>query len=257
MITHNLSGLSVLITRPKHQADTLCQCITERGGKTIALPTIAIQPLPPGKNQSMAYCDIAIFVSANAAYYSQFNAVVSNAVIAIGPGTAKALTQKQISVDYIPTHYSTEGLLALPILKDVHHKSIIIFCGENSKPMLKATLQHRGATVESRVCYRRECPIIHSLEITQIISTKIDIILSTSKESLKNLTTLFDDSFARSAKLSWLSQQRLLVIDDTMADLAKKFGFTNDIIIAPNASDQAILDTLIHYTATSAFCRNS
>ena len=42
MMSSNLAGLKILITRPVHQSEHLCQLIIAQGGQPIRLPTIEI-----------------------------------------------------------------------------------------------------------------------------------------------------------------------------------------------------------------------
>src|SRR3990167_4350151 len=109
-----LSFQSVLITRPRDQAEPL-RALIEKTGRTVVLfPTIEILP---SQNQLALYqrmqalhdYDIIIFVSANAVLpiLPQWQASPSLSVIAIGPGTTEMLRQHGISVDRTPSTYSS------------------------------------------------------------------------------------------------------------------------------------------------------
>lgn len=236
----------ILITRPVHQAQRLCQLISQMGAKAVSFPTICIKSIANKttfKNtlQRLTKYDFAIFVSANAVSAVQSlwpkdpNSLPT--IIAIGPGTARALEKNHIRVDAMPNEYNSEGIIALPQLKTVQNKSIVIFCGEKSRPFLKNELQKRGAQIDTAICYCRQCPIPTKKAITELRSNSIDLIVSTSQESLRNLAILLPRS-----ENQWLYEKQLLVINSTMVTLAKQFGFTNDIIIAKNASDEAIAE---------------
>lgn len=243
MKARSLAGYTLLITRPKHQAEPLSILLKTTGANTILFPTLLIKLLHNTKkirhilNHIQDY-DIAIFVSANAAI--PFNNKQIK-IIAIGPGTAKALKKNNMNVNFIPKIYSSNGILALPILKNVKNKRIVIFCGENSNPLLKDTLLKRDATVDEAICYRRECPIINETQLKQLQSQSIDLVISTSKESLQNLARLFPKPTS-----GWIYHKHSLVISEGMANLAHQLGFNGEIIIAKNASDQVIVDTLIN-----------
>ncbi len=67
----DLTGIGVLITRPRGQAEALCDLISDRGGSAIRFPTIAIDgPEDPARVRAllrqMLECDLVIFVSPNA-----------------------------------------------------------------------------------------------------------------------------------------------------------------------------------------------
>ncbi len=237
---------TIVITRPAHQAEPLTKLIEKLGAKTIIFPTLEILPTPD-KNDLVAAIkqiskyQIAIFVSANAVNYSLADfdqPFPSIPVIAIGPGTARALQAKGIE-STLPQSPSSEAILALPVLQNIHAQKIAIFCGEQTRSLLKTDLTTRGAIVDEIVCYRRRCPVADSKAALKLWQAKqVSLIISTSSESLANLWQLF-------AKMAseWLLSTPLLVINPAMAAQAKQYGFQS-VIIAANASDQAIGDAI-------------
>jgi uroporphyrinogen-III synthase len=240
-----MKNKTILITRAAHQAQTLQQLIHDAGGKTLLFPTLSIAfTTAHGEFQriisALTTDDIAIFTSANAvaatAPFWQSSAALS--VMAIGPGTAKALAMHQIKCQPLPLHFSSEGLLALPDLQQIKHKKIVIFCGENPRPLLKQTLLQRGALVDEAICYRRSPPVITAAEVEWLTAQPIDYILSTSRNSLENLVALL------AAAQAWLRQQTLIVINDDMLAQAYAFGFKH-VIVASDASDQAVVQALM------------
>ncbi len=61
----------ILVTRPKHQANYLCELIAANGGQAIAFPTIDIQPIDDPdnvllKSDAFSEIDFIVFVSRNA-----------------------------------------------------------------------------------------------------------------------------------------------------------------------------------------------
>lgn len=241
-----LSGKTIVITRPAHQAKPLADLITDLGGKPLIFPTLEIlgmthDPSLLAAANAIDQYQFAIFVSANAVHYSLkvIKSLALPTVIAIGPGTAQALQEYGVRVACLPESHHSEGLLALPLLQNIDDKKIAIFCGEKTRPLLKTVLSQRGALVDEIVCYRRRCP---NVDIAPVLSlwqaTGIDLIISTSSESLENLWQLF-------AKLAadWLRHIPLLVISPRMAEQAKQLGFES-VTIAEGASDQAISNAL-------------
>ena len=247
MSNSQLNQTTALVTRPKHQAESLCQLLKAENIQTILLPTLLIEPSINSKKlftifNGAKHYDIAIVLSANAAMALSpiANTLNSLKILAIGTGTQKALLNNHIHVDFIPEIFSSDGLLALPILNDIKKKSVIIFCGENSKPTLKKTLQKRGARVEEFIIYRRICPRVSDDNLKNIKAQSPNIIISTSQESLKNLVEIFSP-----AHTQWLYSQSLLVISTEMAQLSAKLGFKNTPMVATHATDQAIAATVV------------
>lgn len=234
---------TVVITRPAHQAAPLVELIHDLGVKTLLFPALEILPATDERDliaatQHLAEYAIAIFVSANAVQYAlprcpqPFPDVQ---VIAIGPGTARALQTYHLYNYWLPQSHHSEGLLALPPLQTPAGKKIAIFCGENSRPLLKNSLRERGARVDEIVCYQRRLPDLDPAPVLQQWrAEQVKLIVSTSAEGLANLWQLFGN-----IDPEWLLHTSLLVISPAMAEQAKQLGFKS-IITAGGASDQAI-----------------
>ena len=71
----NLGGLSVLVTRPAHQAEQLCEMIEQAHGRPVRFPAMEILG-PADKHatrrqlDTARHADLLIFVSANAVQYA-------------------------------------------------------------------------------------------------------------------------------------------------------------------------------------------
>lgn len=236
-----MSKPCVLITKPKVQAEKLDKLIQQSGYTSFIFPTIVITPFSNKKKllqqlEQLSSSCMAVFVSQNAVHQimPDFSPLFSSIKIyAIGPGTMQALEDYHIPVTALPETFSSEGLLALPALQTIHQKKIFIFTGKNSKKLLADTLRERGAQVKTVICYKRRLP-----NTTLPTPLSIDIIITASVESLNNLIKL--------TPLQWrdkLLRCPIIVISQNMVGAAKKQGF-KEILLAENASNQAVLNTL-------------
>lgn len=237
-----MSDFTVVNTRPAHQAGALNECLQSIEANTINFPTIEIKPINSNRVkticQQLMNFDIAIFVSANAAYYTHAywpSPFPVARVIAIGPGTEKAIRQYGIPNIILPQQYNSEGILDLPKLKFLENKKMILFCGKNPKPLLQEALIQQNADVTLCECYERHCPDVKTLNPLE--HKKINGIISTSQESLKNLNNLIGSE-------SPLKNIPLIVISPGMENLAKSQGWKK-ILIAPNASNKAVTKTAL------------
>ena len=161
-------------------------------------------------------------------------------IIAIGRGTARALTERGMTVNELPLMFNTEGILALSSLQSIQNKKIAIFCGKDGRMDLQQQLIQRGAIVTRLVCYRREpITIDHNIQVNKLRQYRQAVVVCTSEQGLRAWFNLWstDDN-------EWLAQITLLVISNKMADVAKALGHVARIIIAPNATDEAITETL-------------
>ncbi|HVV69868.1 MAG TPA: uroporphyrinogen-III synthase [Gammaproteobacteria bacterium] len=250
-ISKPLSTLTFLITRPAQQAHNLCANIETLGGNCIVFSTLEISPLPELQQlllpilSNLANVDKVIFLSANAVRfvmpYWPDNCKIPP-VFAIGPGTAKMLAEFRIK-SHTPyaNAFNSEGLLSLPELQVVAGQKIVIFSGLDGRMLLENTLKAREARVKQVAVYQRNLPPVDfQAHLSQWQLETIACIISTSSESLNNLWLI-----AGKEGQAWLRNQQLLVISRSMAELAQKLGFLLAPLIAANASDSAILDTLL------------
>jgi uroporphyrinogen-III synthase len=248
-----LNSLRILITRPAHQAKDLCQYIAQHGGIPIRFPTVAIVLIDPGeKIEKIRTADFIIFLSPNGVTTALpfCTTLLQHArarfkLLAVGPSTAQALADNHFVVDHLPSsEFNSEGLCALPILQRIQEKNILIFQGETGRTHLAETLTQRGAHIDTITTYQRICPSVLDLSPPQV--DQVDILLGTSVTGIENLVTLLYPYWQ-----SALFEKPLVVISPRIAQFAQQIGFVKKVLIADNASDQAILHCLFSYTEKS------
>lgn len=246
-----IKEFNVLITRPKHQAQGLYQAIIAAGGRAFLCPTIEI--IPPAHPDALAHAiqqlgeaDLALFISPNAVLQSRVllqkywpQTPTRLKIAAIGTGTAKALASIGWSVHLVPQQFNSEGLLALPELQDLHEKIVMLFKGEGGRELLASTLKQRGARVIEALAYRRQLPKIETTLVADWQNHAINLIISTSVDSLRNLFTMVGE-----AGKSWLQQTTFIVISERMRVIAHDFGIQK-VLLAADASDEAIMKTIV------------
>jgi len=197
-----LDGLGVLVTRPVRQAEGFANKLAALGARAVVWPAIVI--LPPEDREALDRAqatldryDLAFFVSANAVEYGAPPAgrwPPSLPAYAPGPGTAEALAAVGVADVRVPaTSYDSEGLLALPALRALDGKRVVIFRGEGGRELLADELDRRGASVDAVVCYRRAAPATdpHGL-VEAIRDGRVDALTFTSSEGADNLLQALD-----------------------------------------------------------------
>lgn len=247
-----LRGLRVLVTRPAGQAERLCRMIDAAGGEAFCLPAIDIlEPVDSYHLESvvaaLANYDLAVFISANAVtrgldYITEHGEWPTHVRIAtVGVSSAEALVPYGLAADLVPEHnFSSEGLLALDDLQDMHGKRVVIFRGNGGRDYLRDALVERGAEVDYVEVYRRACPLVDPQEIMPYWQPgALDIITITSNETLQNL---FD--MAGVEGQPQLREIPLLVVGERQAALAQQLGFIRQPLLAEHASDAAIVAAL-------------
>lgn len=250
-MTQPLTGRTVLVTRPLHQAAALVQAIQAVGGTAVVFPALAIEAVPFIElSASLAYlanAEIIIFISPNAAEFGM-TAIRANgglpaaaAVFAVGPGTARALQSQGVTQVTTPAGQDSEALLALPQLQDVDSKRVVIARGAGGRPLLGDTLRARGADVHYLECYRRVCPTADPAALlAQWQAGGIDAVTVTSAETLHNLATLLGQPGA-----AYLVHTPLFVPHEKIADAARRFGIER--VIATAGGDTGLVDGLIKW----------
>lgn len=248
----SLHNLRVLVTRPKPQGEELCQEIRSAGGIPVYFPVIEIKP-PQDSDalqeqiKQIDQFDWIIFVSPQAVMQSlpfirdHWPVLpVTVKIATIGSRTAMLLEKAGISVAAVPPQdWRSEGLLRLSEFQQVDHKKIAVFCAAGGRDLLVDTLRQRGAIVTLVMAYQRCLPVIDASETIQLIHSRaIDVIISTSHESLRNMIALLGQE-----NVSYLMNLPLIVVSERIAMYARELGF-NQVMLAENASHPCILAAL-------------
>ena len=248
----DLFGVTVVVTRPAHQADVLCQSINDLGGVALRFPVIEIRPSADidGLKTQLSHLNefhLAIFVSANAvAPAMQILEDMQGwpaglPIAAVGQATAKAIAATGLTATLIaPEPYNSEALLSMPELQSVAGQRVMIFRGKGGLELLGDSLRERGAEVEYVECYQRVKPDIDTTTLFQIWDEGCTMpIVVTSNEGLQNLLSMVD-----SAHQSALLSSPLIVVSQRTAALAKILGFKQAPLVATSASNDAIISAI-------------
>lgn len=221
----DLNGLKVLVTRPEGQAEALRTTIHDCGGKVERLPLLSIEPDVGETDRrrlenSNEFNDL-IFVSPNAVRFSAHDLKPGKArVIAIGEGTAALLEDQGILVDLVPRRSTSEGLLEDERLGAMRGRKVLIIRGHGGRELLAESLRRLGAEVEYAEVYRRVSPPPPSPELLAAWQDRVDAMIITSDEMLKNLVELtgFDQNVLHTP---------LIVISERLQNSAETLGFTH------------------------------
>lgn len=250
-----LQGTGVLVTRPASQAQHLQQLIEQAGGRVIPFPVIEIAAVQArgtlaGVMQRLGEFHMAIFISANAVIHAlalmRAGGGVPEAlkIIAIGRGSARELRRQGVEPDIVPQQkFNSEELLGMEEMQQVQGKRIVIFRGEGGRTLLADTLMARGAEVEYAEVYRRVKPAASTDPLMQAWGGgQVNIVTVTSNEGLQNLHEMIGD-----AGRQLLHRTPLVVVSERARELGVKLGITAEILVAAEASDEAIVSALCEW----------
>lgn len=240
-----LDGVTVWVTRPTHQAQAITTQLNDLGASVLALPTLAIEPLhDPASQQRLAEIeqyDVVIFISANAVQFAldQLKPRTKIRDIAtIGQATAAKCRELGLDVQFVPEQADSDGLLQLTRFAAVDGQKILIVRGAGGREHLATQLRARGARVDYAEVYARHLPKSHITAANAVA----DIIMITSTEVLTNLVTL-----ARRNQQNWVFDRQLLLIHERIAGRVSELGFTLKPLVASEASDKGMIDTLLQW----------
>jgi len=212
---------AVLITRPVGQAEPLLASLAQHRIPYCHIPAIEIHPhtLSQAQLDRIDVADILVFISYNAVMYAPLF-IQAPCVLAVGEATQQALHDKGYEPVICPSDFSTEGLLALPILQSVKNKRIAIIRGVGGREALQTVLEQRGALCESFSVYARAYPAQGQSVLQDLLmAERIDCMVVTSGEILQNLLKMAGQYHDR------LQCLPLIVISQRIARLARELGF--------------------------------
>ena len=251
-----LQGMNVLVTRPLHQQQSLCDAIESCGGQTTRFPLIEVLALTEVADiaavekriSGLDKYQMLIFVSSNAARFAAnwishcgVSLPPQLLVIAIGPSTARSVsTLLECPVIHAASGMTSETILALPELSDIVGKRIAIVRGKGGRELLATELSARGATVDYLEVYQRQ-PVNHASDVLSglLENNDFNVITISSGEALQLLSELAGDNNAQ------LSLIPLIVPSQRIAELARARGFSA-IKNANGADEQSMLAALQH-----------
>lgn len=243
--------MNILITRPKHFAESLAKKIKALGATPFVFPTLHIIPTPNSPSfdaqlKTLEKETILIFTSRFAAYYGiqalkrVFDPLPTWTMATIGPGTEKELKNFGLTSIHCPAPpYESESLLNLSFLNNIKNKSIALFRGNEGRPLLSDTLLQRGAALSLFEVYQRKLP--HKNQVPKLNPNNPlfpQVVICCSASALKNLKLLVN-------KPTWetLIKQTFVLVGLRMDEFAANLGIGKRIL-ASDASDEALLTAL-------------
>lgn len=248
---------TLIITRPRAQAEPLAERLRVQGIDSLVFPLLEIRPFTEQHDlkfafQELAEFSLAIFVSPNAieialnAYAAMTSAIWPTPIAVLGPGSIKALERhginskntriispvnllhaKQDVIEQSAGHYfDSEKLLEALTdagldLQTLHGKRVLLIRGMGGRELLAQTLRQAGVELTIVEIYQRCMPVPNAIlwtELKKVIRSP-HIWLLTSAEAAQNLSAL------RQAQ-SWLPLTSTLVTHPRIAEIAGKIGFS-------------------------------
>ncbi|MCB0353755.1 MAG: uroporphyrinogen-III synthase [Bdellovibrionales bacterium] len=251
-----LSGKTIAVTRPIHQASSFSQKIEALGGTVLLVPAIRLRTggaeealLSAVKN--LETFDWVIFTSVNgvrAFDEAMAEAGVARSVLAtrqvaaIGPATARSLEDVQVSPDVVPDEFIADAIPDL--LGEVSGMSILLPRADIARKDLSNILKQRGAKVTEIAAYEVELnddpALIQKLRDLPE-QQKPDYLTFTSSSTVRG----FSELLRKADKESWLAQIPIVSIGPITAQTVRELSGKGSIVAREYTTDgvlQAIVE---------------
>ena len=200
-------GRNILVPRASNQAGELSTIIRNKGGNPIEIPVIKITPtkhiddLDRGIRSLDTY-DWVVFSSVNGVrgVFERIFAMGLGAEIfsstkigAIGPATARALTNYGVDIALEPLKYVSESMVTEFANIGVKDNSILHFSAETTRNVLYEGLTRAGALVTQVSVYSTSTKTESRPMLAEVLTNnRIDIITFTSSSAVKGFLELLD-----------------------------------------------------------------
>lgn len=253
IVSAELAGVRVILTRPQHQCQALIAMLEARGADARCLPVIEIElaadPAPAMEAlENLARFDLAVFTSANAVRAALSlkpdlaSTAATPAVAAVGPATGRALREAGIPVAITPANeFSSEGLLRHPGLKAsaVRGQRVLIVKGEGGRGLLAEALTSAGALVAPVNVYRRSRPEVRISQLLGEPPGEFDLIVLTSGTAVEHLLAM-----ASAEERQQILGMTMVVSSERIARIAREHGARRRPIVAAGPGDDALVEAV-------------
>ena len=241
-----LAGWTVISLRPRGQHAGLRAAAARVGAGVLALSPLAIEPRSDAASRQALRealdADLVLFTSPNAVRAAAVLRRLGNArgrpVLAVGDGTRRAL--QRLGVDaQSPTRMESEGLLAVPALRQIAGRTIGLVTAPGGRNRLAPALRASGAEVRRADVYDRTPLAITAARwqaLATVLATPEHVVLAlSSAEAL--------DAMLRQRPAQLAPRLRRIAVSaasERLAQAARDAGFRR-ITIAPDARPASLL----------------
>lgn len=239
--TKPLFGKRVLVTRALEQAGDFTRILEKHGAEPIAFPTIKTTAPPSWKGldraiKRLSTYDWAIFTSVNGVKYFferlyklgyDIRELKGVKVCAVGPMTARAVTDLGIRVDLVPKEFKAEGLIEAFGKRKIRGKRFLLARALVGREVIPQEIKRLGGRIDVAPAYRTVKPAKAASELRRLFGEGgVDVVTFTSSSTVTN----FVGSFRKGELSGLLKGVTVACIGPITADTAKANGITVDIM---------------------------
>jgi uroporphyrinogen III methyltransferase/synthase len=255
-----LGGRRVLVTRTRSQASALVDLLRLEGAHPVVLPAIEVQQRADREHVERSVRALqaneyrwVVFTSANAVdiYMDWVHELGGDArsfagtrVCAIGVATGRALEQRGIRPDLLPSAAIGEGVVSALQAEDgsaLQGAKVLLPRAEGARDVMPAALTEAGATIDELTMYLSAPPAEAPPEaIAAVRNGDIDIVTFTSSSTVTNLAEVLGGD------LSPLSDSIVACIGPVVAQTAEEMGLP-PAVVAEEHTIPGLVDAVRRY----------
>lgn len=249
-MTTELTGLSILVTRPEEAGVELTHLLIEKGANALHVPVFSIVPISaPDYAKSLFNIKPNIIIATSTyavktagSYISKHHKAWLDKVwaIGIGPATASALHSQGWRNVSFPKTYNSEGVLEMRKMTYVKQQTIVILTGAHGRNLLTPELISRGANLIQIDSYERRPQTKISPSAINLLAKEHALVVLTSVEAWQIMERLL------STHQPLLAHATLVVASKRIAEVIWQQHKHQRIIVAKGANHEAIIEAIVN-----------
>ncbi len=162
-------------------------------------------------------------------------------IAAIGPATADALTQRGISVDFVPRRHIAEGMVEE--IEDVSGSRVLLPAADIARPTLADGLRDRGANVNVVTAYRTVAVDPADFAAWLHHAPSFDVATFTSSSTVQHFVELA----GRERAFAALRTAVVACIGPKTEQTARELGLRVDVVAAEHTTDGLLRALVAHF----------
>lgn len=253
-----LSGIRVLVTRPRERAEELCFLLEDEGAEVVVLPLLELlppeddRPLRAAAEHIQRYPWI-VFASPSAVQAlveavrqaGAFDHLERAKLAVVGPRTAQTVREYGLHVTVEATQSTGAGLFAdlQPFLKP--SDEVLLPAAQDGRTELVEALVEHGFRATRVAAYRSVPAEAEAAQLKQLMSSPPHVLLFASPRTAEALLQVSEDAGAQ-----LLRSARRVAIGPTTAQALERLGYPASAV-AERPTSEALVEAAIRVTQAS------